>query len=86
MVNVSIDHIALARLVGAAGYARALTETVDSDLAAAAEAVSDAGESVTAAQMTAIGTALGLRTQPRTREENLDTAIGDAITAVNAEL
>lgn len=86
MVNVSIDHIALARIVAAAGSWRSLTDSPDVDLAAACEAAAEAGESVSAAQMTAIGTALGLRTKPRTREEDLDDAIGDAIVAINVEL
>jgi hypothetical protein len=88
MADVTIDHFALARLVVAASSLRALNDSADSDLYAACEDAAAAleAETLAAADMTAIGTALGLRTQPRSREEDLDDAIGAAITVINAEL
>lgn len=86
MANITVDHVDALRVLALACSARALYDPPDADLAAAAEALAEADSAATTTETAAIATALGLRTQPRTREENVDTAIAAFITAINAEL
>jgi hypothetical protein len=86
MANITLDHVDAIYVLAAACSARALYDPPDAELAAAAEALAEAGASATTTETAAITAAMATRTTPRARETALDAAIGDFITAIDAEL